>query len=505
MKSRRTPSNPLTRKPISVLLHEMESGERLHRVLGPVALTALGVGATIGAGVFVLTGETAVNYAGPSMILSFLLAGVGCLFAALCYAELASMVPVAGSAYTYAYATLGELVAWVIGWDLVLEYAIGSSAVASGWSNYLVAFLKQTTGWVLDPRWVNSPWDFNVDKGEFVWKLVSVTGADGVVQQLPAYCNLPAMLLVLFLTVILVLGIQESARFNAAMVIVNASIILAVIVIGSFYVDPKNWTPFLHEEKGLSGITQGAAHIFFAFIGFDSISTHSEEAKNPQRDLAIGILSALAICSVLYMAVAGVLTGMVPYKMIDPDAPFSTAFQHVNLPVVSFFVTIGILAGVTSSLLVGMLSQPRILLAMARDGMLPMGIFGAVHPKFLTPWKSTILIGVVVAVGAGLAPLRFLADLVSAGTLFAFLIVCAAVWMLRKTNPELKRPFRVKALPVVATLGLTVNGALIFSLGHDNWIRLIVWLALGMAIYFGYSRYHTHFGRDTEAAGISGA
>jgi len=485
------PSDPFARKPIETLLKEMEGGGRLNRVLGPVALTALGVGATIGAGIFVLTGAAARNDAGPSLVLSFLLAGVGCGLAALCYSELASMVPVAGSAYTYAYATMGELVAWIIGWDLVLEYGIGSSAVAVGWSKYLAAFFRNQWGIAIDPRWLNSPWDFDVARHAFAWNRVAVALPDGSMGEAQAYFNLPALLIMLAITVILVVGIRESARFNLAMVVVNLSVILLVIGLGATYVEPRNWTPFLHEDHGWGGVPLGAAHIFFAYIGFDSISTHAEEARNPRRDLAIGILGSLLICTVLYVAVAGILTGMVPYAEIDVDAPIASAFGRYGTTWASGLITVAILAGITSSLLVGTLSQPRILLAMARDGMLPPDFFGAIHPRFLTPWKSTILIGLVVGLISALVPLNFLADLVSVGTLFAFLVVCVSVLILRHRSPEVPRPLRVPGLPVVAGLGILVNGGLMFSLGPDNWIRLVAWLALGLLIYFGYGRYHT--------------
>jgi len=487
----RRPSDPFARKPIATLLEEMDGRERLHRVLGPVALTALGVGATIGAGIFVLTGEAARNDAGPSLILSFLLAGIGCGFAALCYSELASMVPVAGSAYTYAYATLGELVAWIIGWDLVLEYAIGSSAVAVGWSKYLAAFFRNQLGIVLDARWLNSPWDFDVKTHAFVWNRVPFGLADGTTAQVQAFGNLPALLIVLAITAVLVVGIRESATLNAAMVGLNLSVIFLVIGLGVTYIEPANWRPFFHKDHGWKGVSLGAAHIFFAYIGFDSISTHAEEARNPRRDLAIGILGSLGICTVLYIAVAAILTGMVPYESIDVNAPIASAFQRHGTTWASGLITAAILAGITSSLLVGTLSQPRILLAMARDGMLPHSFFGAIHPRFLTPWKSTILVGVSVGTISALAPLNFLAELVSVGTLFAFLVVCAAVLVLRRKSPEVERPFRVPALPVVSGLGILVNGGLMFSLGPDNWIRLLAWLALGLVIYYGYGRYHT--------------
>ena len=488
---RRTPSDPFARKPIEMLLGEMRGDERLQRVLGPLALTSLGVGATIGTGIYVLTGEVARHYAGPSLMLSFLLAAVGCGFAALCYSELASMVPVAGSAYTYAYATLGEMVAWIIGWDLVLEYAIGSAAVANGWSNYFVELVQRVFGFRMDPRLLTPPWDYDLSRGAF--HLRTVTLGSGEVAQ--AWFNLPAALIMVFITALLVVGIKESAGFNAAMVLLNVGVILAIIGVGAAYVDPANWRPFLHEEKGWKGVAEGAARIFFAYIGFDSISTHSEEARNPQRDLAIGILSSLLICTVLYIAVAAVLTGMIPYRQIDASAPLAAAFRAKGLTFTTGLITLGILTGLTSSLLVGTLSQPRILLAMARDGMLPESFFADVHPRFRTPWKSTILVGLVVALAGSLAPLGFLAELVSVGTLFAFVIVCASVWILRWKSPEVRRPFRTPALPLVAALGILINGGLMFSLGRDNWIRLLVWLALGMVIYFGYSRYHTKLGR----------
>jgi len=479
------------KKPITTLLAEMSGGERLHRVLGPLALTSLGVGATIGAGIYVLTGEAAHNFAGPSLMLSFLLAGIGCGFAALCYSEMASMVPVAGSAYTYAYATLGELFAWIIGWDLVLEYAIGSAAVATGWSNYFVEFSRHILHFEIDPRLLSAPWDYDLKSGQFFFKTVTLTSGESV----NAWLNLPAIGIVAILTAVLVVGVRESAGFNAAMVLLNLGVILTILGVGASYVDPNNWRPFLHEEKGWVGVAEGAARIFFAYIGFDSISTHAEEARNPQRDLAIGIIGSLLICSTLYIAVAAVLTGMVSYRSIDVAAPLAAAFRQKGQNFATGLITVGILAGLTSSLLVGNLSQPRILMAMARDGMLPERFFAAVHPRFKTPWKSTILVGLVVALGAAFVPLNFLADLVSVGTLFAFVIVCAAVWILRYTSPQIERPFRVPALPLIAGMGMLVNGGLMFSLGRDNWIRLGVWLGLGLVIYFAYSRYHTKLDR----------
>jgi basic amino acid/polyamine antiporter, APA family len=397
------------------------------------------------------------------------------------------MVPVAGSAYTYAYATLGELLAWVIGWDLILEYAIGSSVVAAGWSNYLDALLQNVFHFQIDPRLRSAPWDFHVAKGEFFLKYVTLADGSTVL----AWLNLPAVFITAAVTVVLVIGVKESAGLNAAMVLLNFAVILTIVGIGASYVEPRNWRPFLHEDKKWWGVAEGAGRIFFAYIGFDSISTHAEEARKPQRDLAIGIMGALTVCTILYVAVAAVLTGMVPYRQIDIQAPLSAALQGKGLTFAGGLITMGILAGMTSSLLVGNLSQPRILLAMARDGLLPQGIFAAIHPRFKTPWKSTILVGVVVAAAAALAPLEFLADLVSIGTLFAFVVVSAAVWILRITDPTTPRPFRAPCVQFVATMGILVNGGMMFSLGPENWIRLLVWLVLGLLIYFGYSRHHS--------------
>jgi basic amino acid/polyamine antiporter, APA family len=480
-------SSLFRRKDVEHLLHEMREDNRLQRRLGPVALMALGIGATIGTGLYVQTGRVANELTGPSIILSFLLAAIGCGFAALCYSELASMVPVAGSAYTYAYATLGELVAWIIGWDLILEYAIGSSVVAAGWSNYLDALLRHVFGVSIDPRLQTAPWDYDVRHAAFYLKKVML--ADGRMVQ--AWLKLPAIFITAVVTVILVIGIRESAGFNAAVVLLNIGVILTVIGIGAAYVSPENWKPFLHEEHGWRGVAQGAGRIFFAYIGFDSISTHAEEARRPQRDLAIGILGALTVCTVLYVSVAAVLTGMLPYREIDIGAPLSAALHAKGLTFAGGLITLGILAGMTSSLLVGNLSQPRILLAMARDGLLPQGLFAAVHPRFKTPWKSTILVGIVVAAAAALAPLEFLADLVSIGTLFAFVVVSAAVWIMRVTDPDTPRPFRAPLLPLVSTMGILVNGGMMFFLGPENWLRLFVWLVLGLIIYFGYSRRHS--------------
>jgi APA family basic amino acid/polyamine antiporter len=478
-------------KSIEVLLDEMAGEHRLRRVLGPVALSALGVGCIIGAGIFVLTGLAANRFAGPGLVLSFVVAGVGCALAALCYAEFASTVPVAGSAYTYAYATLGELFAWIIGWDLVLEYAVASSAVAHGWSHYFLSFL-QLFEVTLPSQWIGNPIDF--DPATSAWV---ATGA---------YCNLPAALISLLVTVVLVVGIRESASFNAAMVLVKLAVVVFVIVVGASYIKVENWQPFL--PYGVSGVFTGAAYIFFAYVGFDSVSTHAEEARNPQRDVPIGIIASLAICTVLYILVAGVLTGMVPYDKIDIGAPVAQAFAAHGLSVAVFFISIGAIVGITSVLLVLMLSQARVLLAMARDGLIPREFFSAVHPRFRTPHKATILTGVVVAVAAAIFPLRILADLVNIGTLMAFVIVCAAVLVMRRTHPDLPRPFRTPLVPWVPLAGMASNLLMMLYLGWHNWLRLAVWLLIGMAIYFGYSRRRSTLGQqlaaELAASGIAG-
>jgi basic amino acid/polyamine antiporter, APA family len=486
------------KKSLDVLIDEMAGEHRLQRILGPVALTALGVGSIIGTGIFVLVGQAAHDKAGPALTLSFVVAGVTCVFAALCYAEFASMAPVAGSAYTYAYVTLGELMAWIIGWDLILEYGVCAAAVAHGWSHYMQNFLGMF-GITIPRIFQTAPFDYDPALGKLV-----ATGA--------AF-DLLSVIITLLVTIVLVIGIRESARFNAAMVVVKLAVILLVIAVGVAYVNVDNWYPFApygytgvgffgktllgHEGPGGEplGMLAGAAIIFFAYIGFDSISTHAEEAKNPRRDVPLGIMASLVICTVLYLAMAAVLTGMVPYDQLDIDAPVSEAFAYVGLPWAQFLIAIGAIAGITSVLLVTLLSQPRVLLAMARDGMLPTGFFGAVHPRFHTPWKSTILTGVLVALLAGVLPLRILAELVSIGTLLAFVIVCAAVLIMRRTNPDADRPFRAPWVPFVPLAGIFCCLMLMFSLPAENWWRLAIWLGLGMLIYYFYSRKHSHLGK----------
>jgi APA family basic amino acid/polyamine antiporter len=482
------------RKPLSLLLEEMKGENRLRRVLGPVTLTSLGVGAVIGTGIFVLTGVAAHDKAGPGLILSFVAAGIACIFAALCYAEFASMVPVAGSAYTYAYATMGELFAWIIGWDLVLEYAVGSSTVAHGWSAHFQDLLG-SFGMHIPYAFGNAPFDFDPMTGTFI-----ATGA---------YFDVAAIAITFIVTSILVIGIRESAGFNAGMVMVKLAIVLFVIIVGLFYINPENWQPFApfgytgisffgHTLVGQTspsgaplGVLAGAAVIFFAYIGFDSVSTHAEEARNPRKDVPIGIIASLIICTVLYILVSAILTGMVPYDKIDINAPVAVAFRDVGLPWAARLIDVGAITGITSVLLVMMLSQPRVLLAMARDGLVPTGFFGAVHEKFRTPYKATILTGVFVALMAAFLPLRILAELTNIGTLLAFTIVCAAVLIMRVTHPEAERPFRAPFVPLVPILGIISCLILMFSLPEENWWRLIVWLGVGFLIYFSYGRRHS--------------
>ena len=494
------------KKPLHMLLEEMAGEHRLRRVLGPVTLTSLGVGAIIGAGIFVSTGTIARQTAGPALMLSYVVAGLACIFAALCYAEFASMVPVAGSAYTYAYATLGELLAWIIGWDLVLEYAIGSATVANGWSSYFREVLA-SLGMHL-PAALSGPY-FKYDP----------TTALGLSPAGTTLFNLPAVLIVALLTVVLVIGIKESARFNAVMVGVKVLCVLFVIFVGAFYVNPKNWEPFApYGYGGLSffgnvvygqtaeggrpiGMLAGAALAFFAYIGFDSVSTHSEEARKPQRDVPIGIIASLLICTVLYIAVVAVLTGMVPYGKLDINAPVSNAFDQVGLGWARLLIAAGGVTGITSVLLVMLLSQPRVLLAMSRDGLLPPSFFGAVHEKYRTPWKSTILTGIFVSLLAAIMPIDELLELTSIGTLLAFVIVCAAVLIMRKTHPDAERPFRAPLVPWVPLLGIASCLMLMFSLPAKNWERLAIWLIIGLAIYFGYGKRHSFLAHGRNKAG----
>jgi len=520
-------SNLFATKPLSLLLEEMKGENRLRRILGPTQLTALGVGAIIGTGIFILTGVAAHDRTGPALMLSFVLAGLACVFAALCYAEFASMVPVAGSAYTYAYATLGEMFAWIIGWDLVLEYAVGSATVAHGWSAHFQEFIPifhEGLSFIpaeLPAAFRTAPVNYCVNVGAGCPHTGFVpTGS---------YFDLPAVLITFILTIVLVKGIKESATFNAIMVAIKLVIVVMVIGIGIFYINTANWHPFApYGYTGVSffgntlfgqtaeggqplGMFAGAAIIFFAYIGFDSVSVHSEEAKDPAKDVPIGIIASLIICTILYILVSAVLTGMVPYKEINIDAPVVDAFKRAGLVWMQYLVAAGAMTGITSVLLVMMLSQPRVMLALARDGLVPKGFFGDIHPTFRTPWKSTILTGVFVAAMAGFIPLSILAEMTSIGTLFAFVIVCGAVMVMRKTNPNANRPFRAPFVPLIPILGIATCLLLMFSLPAENWYRLIIWLAVGLGIYFLYGRRHSvmaqqrHTAHELSAHGLTGS
>lgn len=567
------------RKSLEKLLAEMHGDNRLHRVLGPLSLTSLGVGAIIGAGIFAMTGRVAAEDAGPAVILSFVVAGIACAMAALCYSEFAAMVPVAGSAYTYTYATLGELAAWIIGWDLILEYAMSCAVVAAHWTHYFDEFLYILFGYRIPPQWTS---DF----------FTPVHTANGDIQ---AYCNLPAILIIALVTCILVIGIRESAITNTILVFVKTGVVLFVIVIGAAFIQTSNWTGISPEQRkvsdlddyldrhpdfaakvpkekftpfttgsefvsenadvvsalpeaevaeikrlpnevkkwglfavfgvknslkqiddrvrspfmpyGFSGVMVGAALIFFAYIGFDSISTHSEEAINPQRDIPIGIMASLGLCTVLYMLVAGVITGMEPYYGINIGAPIAAAFRkqaelHSSplLRASAALIATGALAGMTSVLLVTFLSQARVFLAMARDGLLPKSIFAEVHPRFRTPHRSTILTGGLIAISSGFLPIRVLEEMVSIGTLMAFALVCISVLILRVRRPDLNRPFRCPIVFVVAPLGALVNVAMMLFLPLDTWYRLVIWLGLGLAFYFGYGIRHSTLRQSAQAS-----
>jgi APA family basic amino acid/polyamine antiporter len=473
-------SNLLKTKSIEQLVGEVEHGTKaLKRTLTGLDLTLLGIGAIIGTGIFVLTGTAAANQAGPAIVLSYVAAGLACGFAALCYAEFAAMIPISGSAYTYAYATLGEIFAWMIGWDLILEYAVGSMTVAVGWSGYFQRILAGF-GYPL-PAWMSA---------------APATGVEG------ALVNLPAVLIVLVITALLVIGVRESARFNAAMVAIKLAAILFFIVVGINYVEPANWTPF--TPYGVQGIAAAAAVVFFAYIGFDAVSTTAEEAKNPSRDLPIGIIASLIICTTLYLAVAGILSGIIPVVDYRNDAqflnaPVGYALAVINMDWAAGLVSAGAVAGITSVLLVMLMSQPRIFFSMSRDNLLPAGV-SKVHPRYRTPYITTIITGCVVAVVAGFTPIQILGEMTSIGTLFAFVIVCAAVLVLRRQRPDAPRPFKVPFGPVFPMLGVLSCVYLMVNLTVMTWVRFLVWLDLGMLIYWFYGRTHSPLVDRAEAA-----
>jgi APA family basic amino acid/polyamine antiporter len=479
------------RKSIDQLRADAASGT-LRRALGPVQLTTLGIGAIIGAGIFVLTGQAAAQHAGPAIVLSFVVAGFACGFAGLCYAEFASMIPVAGSAYTYAYATMGELLAWIIGWDLILEYSLGAATVAVGWSGYVVSFLHDLG--------INIPQQWAAPNGPILDAATGQVIGQGIF-------NVPAAIIALLVTALLVIGIRESASANATVVLIKVAVVLLFIAFGAAYVNAANWKPFIPPatgvagEFGWSGIMTGAGVVFFAYIGFDAVSVAAQEAKNPQKDMPIGILASLAICTVLYILMAAVLTGIMPYAQLNTAAPVAAAVDAIGLTWLRPLIKIGAIAGLSSVILVMIMAQPRIFYAMSRDGLLP-PLFKRIHPKFRTPHITTILTGVAVAFTAGLFPIGILGHMVSIGTLLAFAIVSAGVLVLRYKEPNIERPFRTPGMPVVPILGVIFCLYLMKALPPETWLRLFVWLAIGLAIYFLYG---ARAAARARAAGLTSA
>jgi APA family basic amino acid/polyamine antiporter len=507
------------------LIAEAEAPDRqMKRTLGPLALTCIGIGAVIGAGIFSLTGTAAagqtfssgletpvINFiqawfsgtgavlgragAGPAIAASFIVAGIACAFAAFCYAELASMIPVSGSAYTYSYATMGELIAWIIGWDLILEYAVGNMAVAVSWSGYFVQ-LCDSLFHLKFPLWLVNDHQTATDllaKGSAALEAYSSTSLPVIAGHSIAF-NLPALLIVAAVTVILVYGIRESAQTNTTIVIIKVAVVVFVIAFGAFMVNPTNWRPLM--PHGFPGLMSGAAIVFFAFIGFDAVSTTAEETRNPQRDMPIGIITSLIICTVLYVLMSAVLTGIKKYTIYAGDAA-AVATAFASKPWAQALVSAGALAGTTSVLLVFQLGQPRIFMAMARDGLLPQ-YFARIHPRFRTPHVTTIWTGVVVGAVAMVTNIGELADLTNIGTLFAFILVCLGVNVLRRVNPERPRPFRVPFVPIFPILGVCMCLALMLSLPVMTWIRFVVWLGIGLLIYFLYSVRHSKLRRGLD-------
>jgi len=509
-------ANLLATKPISTIFNEArETGEHcLKRALGPSNLVALGIGAIIGTGIFVITGTATAQHAGPAVILSFIFAAIGCVFAGLCYAEFSSMIPVAGSAYTYGYATLGEIFAWIIGWDLVLEYAFGAASVASGWSGYFISLLGdfgiKLPASIAGTRWdefifYNNHWE---NAARIIPKL-KVLGIDpATLLHTYGAFNLLGFLAIVFCTLVLVIGIKESANFNTAIVAIKVAVLIIFVGIGSRYLlehpglMAANWHPFIPPNNGfgkfgMSGIFRAAGIIFFAYIGFDAVSTAAQEAKNPGKDMPIGILGSLAICTVLYILVAGVLTALVNYRYLNVPDPLAIGIDSTGVRWGSLLVKLGALMGLTSTIVVMLLGQSRVFFSMSRDGLLP-GLFRAVHPRFRTPWISTSTVGLFVAVLAASLPINVLAEMVSIGTLLAFVIVCAGVWIIRRRRPDLERPFRTPLVPLVPILGIITSLAMMLSLTGITWIRLGVWLVVGMVIYFSYGVHHSRVQRQSD-------
>jgi len=493
-------------KSVAALRAEAEATHErsLKRALGALNLVTLGIGAIIGAGIFVLTGIAAALHAGPAVTLSFVLAAVACALAGLCYAEMASTVPVAGSAYTYSYATMGEFAAWIIGWDLVLEYAMGSATVGVGWSGYFVSLLDYF-GIHLPAAVTSAPlrWCSAAD----VANAVAACAAPGW-NRTGSFFNLPAVLIVFLCTAILVIGIRESARVNNLIVILKVGVVLLFVLFGLQYVSPDNWKPFIPAntgsfgEYGWSGVLRGAGLVFYAYIGFDAVSTAAQEAKNPQRDMPIGILGSLVVCTLLYILVALTLTGLVKYDQLNVAHPVALAVERVSqLSWFRPFITLGAVLGLGSVILLFLLGQSRIFYSMSRDGL--MGAWaGKVHPRFRTPYLSTIYVGLIVALVTGTFPIQILGELVNIGTLLAFTLVCIGVWILRIKRPDLDRPFRTPLVPLVPILGVLACVGLMATLPGDTWLRLLVWLIIGLVIYFAYGRKHSILQRELDTQSV---
>ncbi len=503
-------ANLLATKPIDVILSEAhETGEHsLKRALGLVNLITLGIGAIIGTGIFVLTGAASAMYAGPAIVLSFILAGVGCVFAGFCYAEFSSLIPIAGSAYTYGYSTLGEIFAWIIGWDLILEYAFGAATVASGWSGYVISIL-QDFGIRIPPAIAGTPGQIFVlynGKWESLGRIGRALNLNHIdPNSLPhqtGVFNLLAFLAIAVVTAILVVGIKESANFNSFIVIVKVAVLLVFIGLGVSFLSAHkelttaNWHPFIPPNEGgfgqfgWSGIARAAGVIFFAYIGFDAVSTAAQEARRPERDMPIGILGSLIICTILYILVSGVLTGLVKYDQLNVPDPIAVGIDVTGVRWGSMLVKLGAICGLSSTMVVMLLGQSRVFFSMSRDGLLPKWA-SAVHPRFRTPYLSSIFVGIFVATFASIIPISVLGELVSIGTLLAFVIVCAGVWILRRRRPDLQRPFRTPWVPFVPIMGILISGLMMVSLPLDTWLRLIIWLIIGMAVYFFWGRYHS--------------
>jgi len=465
-------------KPMARIMAESESDNSLRRSLGPLSLISLGVGGIIGAGIFTLTGVAAAQNAGPGLVISFVLAAIGCVFAGLCYSEFSTMIPIAGSAYTYAYATMGELIAWIIGWDLILEYSVGAATVSIGWSQTLVAFLH-SLGIDLPAKLLASPFQSSVlPDGSTVYGII----------------NLPAVIIVVLISILLMTGIRESAGVNNIIVVLKVSVILVFIAIGWSYIHPANLTPLIPPNTtgnfgdfGYSGLLAGAGVIFFAYIGFDAVSTAAQEAKVPKRDMPIGIIGSLLVCTVLFILYTHVLTGMVNYHDLNVAAPLSLALEQIPHRWLTICMNMAVLAGLTSVMLVMLLGQSRVLFSMANDRLLPKA-FRDVHPKFRTPWKCNLMLMIFVSCFAAFVPISVVGKMTSIGTLFAFVVVCIGIIIMRKTHPDTPRPFKTPLVPLFPILGIAVNVAMMYGLGWSNWLRLVIWMAIGLIIYFGYSR-----------------